>query len=92
MKNLVLIFLSAIMVNSAQADGSLSQQMSQTRESICYNHPNKELCKQGIIALMKSSVDATRVVDACEDVVKKGGSSRPDCFKSEEAIKWINSN
>ncbi|MEQ9888827.1 hypothetical protein ABRP55_20100 [Pectobacterium zantedeschiae] len=74
------------------ASDDLSKQLQGVRESICYNHPNKKLCIDGIATLMKAAKAAIDVDYACKNVVDKGGMKTGECDNAESAVNWIESN
>ena len=76
-------FLAA---DAAIADATLSQKFSQTKEAICYNHPNKNICIDGINALMKGVKAASDTHYACLEVQKLGDPKSDKCNDVDKAL------
>lgn len=84
------LFLSALMLSGyASADKPLSQQISQTREAICYNHPNKQLCVDGITNLMISVRAAAEVSEACKGIKSLDDDQRKECDNANLALRSL---
>ncbi len=85
-----IIFLCALMVSGyASADKPLSQQISQTREAICYNHPNKQMCIDGITKLMVSVRAAAEMSEACKESKSSDDDHRKECDNAEQALRSL---
>lgn len=76
----------------SMANDDLTNKISGTRESICYNHPNKQLCLEGINSLLKIAVATTDAMNACKSVEKAGGKKRNECSQAESTVNWIRNN
>lgn len=84
------LFVSALMVSwYASADKPLAQQISQTREAICYNHPNKQLCVDGITKLMLSVRAAAEVSEACKERQSLDVNQRKECDNADQALRSL---
>lgn len=84
------LFVAALMVSwYASADKPLSQQISQTREAICYNHPNKQLCVDGITKLMISVRAAAEVSEACNGIKSLDDEQRKECDNADQALRSL---
>jgi len=85
-----IIFFATLMVSGyASADKPLSQQISQTREAICYNHPNKQLCVDGITKLMISVRAAAEVSEACKQSQSLDDEQRKECDNADQALRSL---
>lgn len=87
-----IMILAGFVTLSVSANDDLAKKISGTRESICYNHPNKELCVAGVNAMLKTAVAASEVVISCKSVEKAGGEKREECSQAESALRWIKDN
>lgn len=87
-----IMLLAGFLTFSVSANDDLAKKISGTRESICYNHPNKELCVAGINAMLKTAVAASEVASSCKSVEKAGGEKRDECSQAESALRWIKGN
>ncbi|MFS7191048.1 hypothetical protein AB6864_00920 [Serratia proteamaculans] len=91
LSGIIILSLGFISLSLAASD-DLTNKISGTRESICYNHPNKQLCLEGINALLKIAVATTDAVNACKSVEKAGGKKRDECSQAESTVNWIRNN
>ncbi|HEB5185033.1 TPA: hypothetical protein ACWLU2_002281 [Klebsiella pneumoniae] len=76
-------FLAA---ETAVADTTLTQKFAQTKEAICYNHPNKKICIDGINALMKGVKTASDTHYACLKVQELGDPKSDTCNDVDKAL------
>ncbi|CNJ18934.1 Uncharacterised protein [Yersinia aldovae] len=87
-----MVSASTLFSVSAFSSDALIKKISGTREAICYNHPNKSICIDGINALLKSAVAAAGLDKACKDVSELGGKGSNNCTEAEDVVKWIESS
>lgn len=93
MRKLIIVAIAASIASmSAAASDVLIKKISGTREAICFNHPNKKVCIDGINALMKTAKAAAEVGQACKAVSDLGGKNSDNCRDAEDAVKWIDEN
>ena len=83
------IFLSIILPFFAYADDSPATKWNQTKEAICFNHPNKQLCLEGIKALMKGVKAATDVHYACLKLKELDSQKNETCDNVEESLSTL---
>lgn len=89
MKNIIKVTaVISIALVSAPAMSDLTSETLGTREAICYNHPNKKLCIDGVNMLMVAVKNAAQLDRECEAVEKLGGSNKGT--RCEEAKKLLN--
>ncbi|WP_447879823.1 hypothetical protein [Serratia fonticola] len=93
MKKVAIVVIMASLTSvSANAGDALIKKISGTRAAICFNHPNKQVCIDGINALMKTAKAAAEVGQACKAVSELGGQDTDNCHDAEDAVKWIEEN
>ena len=90
MKKIIIAAVLMTTLISGPAMSDLTSELFGTREGICYNHPNKKLCLDGIKILMVSVKDAAQVNRECEAVEKLGGSNEGTrCDEVERLLKTL---
>lgn len=82
-------FLIICLPFSSIAGEKTSTKWAQTSEAICYNHPDKQLCLDGIKALMQSLKAASDVNYSCLQVKKAGGEMREICQDAESSLSTL---
>lgn len=83
------IFLIIFLPFASIAGENTSTKWAQTSEATCYNHPDKQLCLDGIKALMRSVKAASDVNYSCLQVKKAGGEMSEICQNAESSLSTL---
>lgn len=77
---------------SGSAISALTDRISGTREAICYNHPDKQICVDGIMAMMRGARAAAEINASCEKTPAANAKAAEICKEAKDALDWIGSN